>query len=1495
MEITPTGILTISSSSNIYSNSLILDGTVNGGSSGDLRISNSGPSTLSGVGSYSNTNTNSYIRLQNNTTILAGSDIKFTNNSRFSLNGRTATNNGKISILNPSNFTGGGTFVNAASTSYLLYTRLGSFPTGTTLTATATGNTVEYRPANGSRNMDAQSSYYNLIIGGSGATGVSRIIRTTTTIRGNLTINASATLDIYQGTNINIAGNWSNSGNFTERTSLVTFNGSLNNQTVTAEQFYDLTINNSFAGGTVTANGNITITSGRTLRMTAGVFDMGTFTLGQTGAARLTATGGELRLGKTGTTLPELTGTYNITGGTITFSGAGNQTVRSLNAPPSSYYNISFINAGTKTLGGDINVRGNWTNTGPSVAGNFTTTFGGTGVQTITNAAGELFYRVTVNTTGPLTLASSTDATISNTLTLTSGNINLNGKTLTVGNGAAATLVRTTGTAYGGFFRRYFPTVAISSTAAPLYGLFPVGTALAYRPVQINSTSNPTTAGYVTVSHNDANTATDVAYTDNESTPIQRVTDMNSVVSTTTLAGGTYTLSVTMNSLSNQGTVADLRMETLAGPPYGVGTTVATTGTPAAPTVIRSGLSVTQLNNSFVIGTRDRSATPMVASYYSRKSSTWNDATTGNSTWSLTRGGVSCNCVPIASSIVYITAGTTVRLSSAASTDFVFVESGGNLTATGGTFTVNYDLSTQGTGRITPTGGTWGVTRNMTISGTSVSSSSAPLTIGGNLQIDAGNSLTMGNTLSVAGDLEVDGTLAMGGSTLTLSGVNTTITGVTGAATISGTGAINVTQSKTIQNTADITIGPNINLSAGMTITNGGTVTHTGSLTGGSATSTWVNDVNAVYNVTGAVMTTGVLNASASPNTVNYNGGGAQTVKVPLSSYYDLQISNAGTKTTGGDIVVDNSLTIQDAAIFDMLTSTLNGAGDLIMTGTSELAIGKTASGTYPELAGAYALSGGTVTLKQAAGNTYDVRLVDYYNLQLTGSNAATYNFTNGGNVTNNLTVALAGTAKIGSLGAPLNVANDFVFNSSSTATSTLDNDAIVGTLTMTAGRLTTSGTFTLEINGAGGWTYNGGTFTQGATTNMLFSGAADQAMDGALPTTITNLELNNSGPLGVVLGQDITVTGTLTFTSGNLVTSGANLLLLSATSSITGVSDDSYVEGPMQKAGATDFTFPVGKDGAYRPITATSLTATGTFQAEYFHSDPTALYNTALKDPTLVRVQTGEYWILNVISGITSAFVTLSWDAYSGTVNDLSSIKVARWNGSMWKDHGTAGVTGSASPATGTVTSSAKVTAFSPFTLATGNNNNPLPVTLVSFTAKLLSGEVELDWNTATEVDNDYFTVEKTKDTKKYSEVLRVKGSGTTSMASHYGGFDKTPYSGISYYRLRQTDFDGKTVDIGIVAVNNSGGSENQTLLVFPNPARSVPLNVNLRGYGANEDVTLDLRDIKGLSILSKVLTTENTGELIYAIDTTSITPGVYILTVRGSHGPASVKVVVQ
>jgi hypothetical protein len=236
--------------------------------------------------------------------------------------------------------------------------------------------------------------------------------------------------------------------------------------------------------------------------------------------------------------------------------------------------------------------------------------------------AGETFYNLVTNTTGPLTLATGTSATITNQLTLTSGLINLNGQTLTLGSsGTASTLSRTasstTNWMYGGTFRRFWlASTAISSTVAPLYGLFPLGASSGsnYRPVEINSTVSPTGGGSFTAQHVDNTNVVTLSPVYNDAgTNIVAVNRAQFITAISGVTGGTYNINVTMTGLSD-GTLSDIRLAVFTGgtTASAVGTHAATTGTPQNPTARRTGITtLTDFNNDFRVATSNLSATPL--------------------------------------------------------------------------------------------------------------------------------------------------------------------------------------------------------------------------------------------------------------------------------------------------------------------------------------------------------------------------------------------------------------------------------------------------------------------------------------------------------------------------------------------------------------------------------------------------------------------------------------------------------------------------------------------------------------------------------------------------------------------------------------------------------------------------------------------------------------------------------------------------------------------
>ena len=114
----------------------------------------------------------------------------------------------------------------------------------------------------------------------------------------------------------------------------------------------------------------------------------------------------------------------------------------------------------------------------------------------------------------------------------------------------------------------------------------------------------------------------------------------------------------------------------------------------------------------------------------------------------------------------------------------------------------------------------------------------------------------------------------------------------------------------------------------------------------------------------------------------------------------------------------------------------------------------------------------------------------------------------------------------------------------------------------------------------------------------------------------------------------------------------------------------------------------------------------------------------------------------------------------------------------------------GTVNPGTRTITWDG-LYSFSEFTSI--GNGTPLPISLLDFNVRPVLNQVEITWTTASETNNDFFTVERSQDGREFIPIGVVDGAGNSNTILNYKLMDADPYVGISYYRLKQTDFDGK------------------------------------------------------------------------------------------------------
>jgi len=177
------------------------------------------------------------------------------------------------------------------------------------------------------------------------------------------------------------------------------------------------------------------------------------------------------------------------------------------------------------------------------------------------------------------------------------------------------------------------------------------------------------------------------------------------------------------------------------------------------------------------------------------------------------------------------------------------------------------------------------------------------------------------------------------------------------------------------------------------------------------------------------------------------------------------------------------------------------------------------------------------------------------------------------------------------------------------------------------------------------------------------------------------------------------------------------------------------------------------------------------------------------------------------------------------------------------------------------------------------GSGGGPLPIELISFTAELNGDNVDIRWGVASQVNNDYYTILRSIDCYDWNEIGRVVGDGTSNQIMDYKFIDKDPYIGISYYKLKQTDYDGRFEEFSPISIRYDISVVG--LSVYPNPANN-DITLTMDGIIHNDLHVIKVYDSKGAVILQNNLI----GNLDkYNVDVSKLPSGVYIIKAKNKR----------
>ena len=172
----------------------------------------------------------------------------------------------------------------------------------------------------------------------------------------------------------------------------------------------------------------------------------------------------------------------------------------------------------------------------------------------------------------------------------------------------------------------------------------------------------------------------------------------------------------------------------------------------------------------------------------------------------------------------------------------------------------------------------------------------------------------------------------------------------------------------------------------------------------------------------------------------------------------------------------------------------------------------------------------------------------------------------------------------------------------------------------------------------------------------------------------------------------------------------------------------------------------------------------------------------------------------------------------------------------------------------------------------------NPLPINLLFFNALPSNQKVKLTWETSSELNNNFFTVERSADAISFEQIGVAAGQGNSTVLHAYETEDEKPLTGISYYRLRQTDFDGSSTLSRTVAVQFKCKAQFNCS-IFPNPFREkILMTVSSSASGS---IRIYLTDAAG-KIVREENRTLNAGSSAYELSTNDLERGIYFLTIQ-------------
>jgi len=366
------------------------------------------------------------------------------------------------------------------------------------------------------------------------------------------------------------------------------------------------------------------------------------------------------------------------------------------------------------------------------------------------------------------------------------------------------------------------------------------------------------------------------------------------------------------------------------------------------------------------------------------------------------------------------------------------------------------------------------------------------------------------------------------------------------------------------------------------------------------------------------------------------------------------------------------------------------------------------------------------------------------------------------------------------------------------------------------------------------------GSFVHGNGT-VKFMGSSETNYYSDKRITFYNLVMQNSSETGLQMHKSFRVQNNIAFNDGLIFTNEDTIFALNnSTSSLTNHSDTSFVVGKFNRAITSvvgSYKFPLGRyvEGEKKQFHCEIFTngligvSNITVFFDYWSEAEDKNVNFQYGDIVINRLYDEGKWIVEPNAQPIAGFYSMILYISNFTqIEDNNFAIIKRPLGGGKQDWGRGTGTYPEQNSAGRMVSDgyAKLiglTSFSEFGVG-GGGGGGLPVKWLDFTGeKYDDDKVLLQWSTGSEVNNDYFTVERADDGETFEALGTVNATGNSSTASHYSFVDKNPMNDINYYRIKQTDNDGEFEYTSIIAVmfNQVKSIITPSIVnVYPNPS---------------------------------------------------------------------------